>query len=124
MLAYIDDTHVEELRLVDTHHVDIINHQQDVLAAVHRRGLDHIAVMAHYVFIAVAHVNSRFVNLHAQFGKLGAFHAADELLRLAGEHRTAYYLNGSPTQTRAFGVSFGKHKIMYDLVIYDIRFTR
>ncbi len=37
LLAYVHDTHVEELGLVDTHYVNIIGQQQNLLRRVNRR---------------------------------------------------------------------------------------
>ena len=112
LFANLHNTHIEELRLVDTYYVDIIDHQQDVLAAIHRCGLDHIAVVRDYILVAIAHIDSGFVDLYPQFGKLRAFHTPDEFLGLAGEHRSAYHFDGALPQTRAFGVSFGKHNFL------------
>ena len=106
LAAYIDDTHVEELRFVNTDYVDIIDHEEDVLTAVHRCRLDDVAVVADHIFLAIAHVDSGLVDFYSLLGKLSAFHTADELFGLTGEHRSAYYFDGSPAECRTFGVTF------------------
>ena len=115
LLAYLDDTHIEELRLIDSHHINVIDHQQDILAAVHRRGLDHIAVVRNDILVTIPHVDGWFIDLHAQFSELRAFHTTDEFLGFTGEHRSAYYLDGTLPQTWSFGVSFRKHSFSFYL---------
>ena len=53
LLAYIHNAHVEELRLVNTHYVNIVHHEQDILTAVHGCGLNDIAVVAHLRSISI-----------------------------------------------------------------------
>ena len=95
LLAYINNAHVEELRLINTHYIDIVGQQQDVLARINGRGLNDIPIMTHHVFFAIAYVNGGFKNLHAQFREFCAFHTANQLFSLAAEHRSAYYFNRS-----------------------------
>ena len=120
LLAHIHDSHIEELCLVDTHDVDVIYHQEDVLTAIHRRGLDDIAVMRNDVLIAVTHIDGGLVDLHTQFRELSAFHTANEFLGFPTEHRSAYYFNRALPQTRAFGVSFRKHILFIQFNILGV----
>ena len=88
--AHVDDAFVEELRLVDAHHVDVGGHQQDVLRRLDGGGADGVRVVRHDLLLGIAHVDPGFENLDPLVGEFGSFQAADQLLGLTREHRTAY----------------------------------
>ena len=119
--ADLHDAHVEELRLVDTYHVNVVCQQQDRLARLHGRGLNDIVIVGNDVLLAVAHINSRLEDLHTLLGKLRTFHPTDEFFCLTGEHTAAYNLYTAATQCRSLSVSFVEHILVilvYRLVQY------
>ncbi len=107
--ADLYDPHIEELRFVDAHNIDIIGQQQDRLAGLHRCGLNDIVIMRYDILLAVAHIDSGFEDLYALLGKLCTFHPTDEFLGLTGEHTATYDLNTATTQNRTTSFSFVEH---------------
>ena len=94
-VAHLDDAVVEELCLVDANHVDVVGQQQDASRRVDRRRLNMLLVVAHHVFLRIAHIDGGFENLHPLLGELGASHSAYQFLRFAREHRAAHYFYSS-----------------------------
>ena len=103
--------------------VYVVGQKQNILAAVHRCGLNHVVVVTDYVFFAVANVDGRFENFYAQLGKGSAFHSTDEFFGFATEHRSANYFNRALSMDGPLGVSFGKHISIYDLIVNCLRFA-
>ena len=110
--ADVHDAVVEELRFVDAHHVDIGGHQQDVLRRFDRRGADGVGVVRHDLLLGVAHVDAGFEDLDPLVGELGPFEAADQLLGLAREHRSADYFDPA-----FLAGIFQKHKTIFGLIL-------
>lgn len=107
--ADLYDTHIEELRFVNTHDIDIVGKQQDRLAGLHRCGLNNIVIVRYDVLLAVAHIDGWLEDLYALLGKLRTFHPSDEFLGLTGEHTAAYDFNTATTQNRTTSFSFVEH---------------
>jgi hypothetical protein len=54
-----------------------------------------VLVVAHNVFLRIAHVNARLEDFHLLLGKLCATHSSDEFFGLSREHRAANHLYAS-----------------------------
>ncbi len=98
LVADIDNAHIEKLRLVDTHHLDIIRQKQDILAGIDRRGTNGVMVVADHILLRITHINGRLENLYLLLGKLRTLHTANQLLRLAGKHAAANHFYPPVTQ--------------------------
>ena len=94
-VAYVGQSHVEELRFVDAHHVDVRRQEQDAGRRVDGRREDVVLVVTDHVLLGVAHVDGRLEYFHLLAGKLGSAQASDELFGLAREHGTADYFDAA-----------------------------
>ena len=109
LVAHIDYAIVEKLSLINSNHIAVARQQQDALGRIHRSGRDGIALMRHHIVIAVADVNAWLENLNLLMGKLGTTHAADQLLGLTREHRTANHLYPATAQHLTIPVTYFFH---------------
>lgn len=105
-VANIDDSLVEELRFVDTHHVGLRSHQQDALARLNGRGNHRVTIVRHHIDIAVARVDEGFVDFNFLTSNTGAVDAANELFGFTGEHAAADHFN-APHPGEMFFVGHG-----------------
>ena len=87
--GHVDDCIVEELRLVDAHHVDAFGALENGPRRIDRLGENRVALVRDDLLLGIAGVNLGLVYLNVEVGEPGPFEAADQLFGLAGEHRAA-----------------------------------
>src|SRR5919106_1219315 len=91
--AYRDDLRPEELDLVYPNHLRFgVQVTKNFLSPVHRRGHHVLPRVTHHELFVVADVESRFEHLSLLLGVERELDSADQLLRLAREHRAADHL--------------------------------
>ena len=109
LTAYIDDTHVEELCLVDAYYLYVFRQQQDAARRLYGSGHDGVVVVTDHFLFAIAGVDSRFEDFHFLLSKLCTTHTANQFFGLTREHRTAYDLYRSAALVRRLAVSLRIH---------------
>ena len=92
LVTDLHDMVVEELRFVDADHFTLLRHKQDACRRIDRRGGNAVAFMTDDLFLAITDIYGRLEYLNLLLGKLSSTKTADELFRLAGEHRAAHDL--------------------------------
>ena len=95
---------------VDSHHVHVRGHEQNVLWRLDRGGADGVRVVRDDLFFGVAHVDAGFEYLDPLVGELRPFEAAYQLFGLTREHRAADNFNPA----LAAGV-FQKHSVVMSI---------
>ena len=94
-IADLDDMLVEELCLVNAHHIALLSHEQDACRGIDRRGGNAVALMADNLFLTITDINGRLEYLYLLLGELCTAKAANEFLRLTREHRATHDLHSA-----------------------------
>ena len=95
LVADVDESFVEELRLIDAHHVGLGREEQNGLAVLDGRRDDGVGVVAHHLVVAVAGVDDGFIDFNFLACYACTVHATQQFLRLSGEHASADDFNAS-----------------------------
>ena len=92
LAADLHEALIEELRFVDSHHVDVAGEEQNVAGRFDRGGADGIGVVGDHILLRIAHIDGGLENFYFQVGELGSFESSDQLFGFARKHRSADYL--------------------------------
>ena len=93
LAADIDNAIIEELRLVDTHDINLRRHKQNLLWRLPRSGTNRGVVVRYNLILRIADIDLWLEYFDSLVSKLGTAKAANQLLGLTREHRTANNLN-------------------------------